>query len=482
MKQYIRITMMAALIAGATLTAGARSAKRGVSENEFQFKAQIAAVSPGVSWYYNWGPAAGRYLADETSMEFVPMCWNGNYDTERIRTYCKEHPETKYLLGFNEPNFNAQAHMTPAEAAAEWPAVQALARELGLRLVAPALNYSPNAPYQSPTKWMDEFIGLVGDDAFDYLAVHSYGGFGVMRDLATEFHDRYGKDVWVTEFCLWPDEGNPNSYVSPEAQIACMVQSVEWLEKTEWIHRYAWFKAIGNSSADKGPNYGLLIPGKGEAVRELSEQGKVYVNMSDFDPDLWHPAGKMIPAVQYSASNALLLGSNTDAAVDCPIEITRFNAGAWADYQFDIPADGNAVLTLRVAGFGEPVRFDPVIGIYAVNADGTTGRELAAPRTLTLPDAADRYIEVSYVLDVTPGCQTIRIADANPSQPSGILISALAVTTPGGVDAVAADSADVLVEVYSMQGIELRRGISRASALDGLPAGFYIVGGEKVRK
>ena len=250
-----KLILLAAVILAGAMSLQAKSPKRGLSEDTFQYKAQLAAVAPGVSWYYNWGPSVGRYLAGETEMEFVPMCWNGNYDAGAIRAYVGAHPEVKYLLGFNEPNFTKQANMTPAEAAAKWTEVQALADELGLQLVAPALNYSPNPPYQSPTQWMDEFVAIVGKDAFDYTAIHSYGGFGVMKDLATTFHERYGKPVWVTEFCLWPNEGDPNSYVAPDSQIAAMMQSVEWLEKTEWIYRYAWFKAIGNSSSGKGPNY-----------------------------------------------------------------------------------------------------------------------------------------------------------------------------------------------------------------------------------
>ena len=55
---------MAALLAVAG-SAAAKSPKRGLSENEFQFKAQMAAVAPGVSWFYNWGPELGRYIAKD---------------------------------------------------------------------------------------------------------------------------------------------------------------------------------------------------------------------------------------------------------------------------------------------------------------------------------------------------------------------------------------------------------------------------------
>ena len=472
----------AAIVAG-SLGLNAKSAKRGVSENQFQFKAQMEALAPGVSWYYNWGNTAGRYLANEDYMEFVPMCWNRSYNADNIRTFVKEHPEVKYLLGFNEPNFTNQANMTPAAAAQQWPAVQALAKELGLELVAPALNYSPNPPYQSPTQWMDEFVALVGKDAFDYLAVHSYGGFGVMKDLATTFHERYGKPVWVTEFCYWPEEGNPNSTVAPESQIASMIQSVEWLEKTEWIYRYAWFKAVGNSSAATGPNYGLLMAGKAEDPRELSEQGKVFVYMSDFDESVFHPINTQVAASEFISQNGILLGSNTDASVDCPIEITRFNAGASVDYQFDVPAAADYKLVLRVGGQGEPVRFDPSIGVYAVK-DGEEAGELAAPRKFALPGTGSDYKTEEFTLKLQAGKQTIRLRDTNPGQPSGIRISAISLENPdhSGIEDVAVEAADTKVNVYNLQGMLLRHGVEPSDALTDLPAGTYIVGNKKIHK
>lgn len=462
----------------------AKSPKRGVSENEFQFKAQMAALAPGVSWFYNWGNSVGRYLADETSLEFVPMCWNGSYNAESIRTYCAAHPEVKYLLGFNEPNFTNQANMTPEAAAAKWPEVQALAAELGLKLVAPALNYSPNPPYQSPTAWFDEFVALVGKDAFDYLAVHSYGGFNVMRDLATTFHDRYGKDVWVTEFCYWPEEGNPNSTVSPESQVAVMMQSVEWLEKTPWIHRYAWFKAIGNSSASKGPNFGLLLSGKSENERELSVQGKVYLSLPEFDTDCYHPTEELIPAVNYITQSGALLGANNDETVGALVEVVRFNGGASIDYQFDVPSAGLYYLVLRAGGMGDPTRFDPSLAVLAVNADGTDGEQLSTTLKLTLTNDDYRYENIPMAVTLPAGRQTLRIKDMNPYSPSGIRFSAVKLTDDpnGSVDNIAADMADTTVDVYSMQGMILRRDVDRASALDGMPAGMYIVGSQKIYK
>lgn len=479
----LKTIISASLITVIAFGGFAKSPKRGVSENEFQFKAQVAAISPGVSWYYNWGPSVGRYLKNETGMEFVPMCWNGNYDAEAIRTYVGEHPEVKYLLGFNEPNFSNQANMTPAQAAAKWGDVRALAAQLGLELVAPALNYSPNPPYQDPVKWMDEFVSLVGTDAFDYTAVHSYGGTGVMKELATTFHEKYGKPVWVTEFCYWPEEGNPNSTVQPEAQISTMMQSLEWLEKTPWIYRYAWFKAIGESSASKGPNFGLLISGHGEDPRELSEQGIVYENMWEFDTEKYFPTGEWIPAANYISQYGCLLGSYAEVCAEnpLPIEISRFNGGAWVDYQFETPKAGSYMLTLKVSGQGEPKRFDPRLEIVSVEADGTAGATLSEARTLTLSGSDNEYSEVYFALTLPAGKQTIRLADANASQPSGIRIAAVRLGDASGVGAIAADG-NATIDVYGADGVCVRRGVPAENALEGLPAGLYIAGGRKIVK
>lgn len=472
MKNY-RIYVLAAALSLLGATATAKSPKRGVSENAFTYMAQIDALTPGVTWFYNWANSYGVNLNDK-DIEFVPMIWGGQYNADRIREFVKGNPKTKYLLGFNEPNFSNQANMTPQVAAAAWPAVRALAEELGLKLVAPAMNYSPNAPYQSPTKWFDEFVELVGKDAFDYVAIHSYGGFGNIKELATTFHERYGKDVWLTEFCLWPGESQ-SVYVSPASQIASMIQCVAWLEKTPWIYRYAWFKPVGQSSSSTGPNYGLLIAGKGEDPRELSEQGKVYCYLPDFDPDVYSPVNKLIPARNMISLNGTVLGSNNDAKVDCPIEITQFTAGAYADYQFDVPATGNYQLLLRVAGVGEPVRFNPTIEVRGVNPDETDGEVLCAAHSFDISGNDETYQYVPFPLALTAGKQTLRLKECG--LPSGIRISGLALSDgsfDAGIREITLDhTADDAV--YDLRGVRVNSSSMR-------PHGIYIRNGVKIIK
>ena len=463
----IIVTISCMALWAMTFTAEAKSYKRGVSENRFQYHAQMEAIADGVTWFYNWSNTVGNYIADQEFLEFTPQIWNGNFNADNIRKFVQAHPDTKYILGFNEPNFKSQANMTPQYAAERWPEIQSLAKELNLKTVAPALNYSPDAPYYNPTDWMDEFVRLVGSDAFDFTAIHNYGGYGGLVDLATKFHDRYGKPVWVTEFCYWPGEMGD---VTVASQLSSMVESVEWLEKTDWIYRYAWFKATEDSRA----NFKLIESGKGEDPRELTELGHVYVHMSDFDSEVYHPVEQYVPASEYINRQLAGLGRSNDATNPKPIEVTNFNSGAGMDYQFDVSADGKYNLELRVTGVGEPVRFDPKLSVVAVNADGKDGATLSPAQQFGLPGNETDYRSVIFPLELKAGKQTLRIRDVNTYAPSGLRISTIRLASQAGVDNVTVD-ADVEPVYYNLNGV-------RMTGNNLLPGVYVKVAGGKTTK
>lgn len=457
------------------LNAMAFSEKRGLSENEFNDPGQIEVLAPGVNWYYNWGNAENKGVDGQDMMEYVPMCWNGSYNANTIRDYCKNHPETKYLLGFNEPNFRDQANMTPKAAAAAWPKVQQLAKEFDLKIVAPAMNYSPDAPYYTPESWMDEFVELVGLDAFDYVAIHSYGGAGLISYLADFFYKRYGKPVWVTEFCLW--QGNH----TPEEQISDMMASVEWMEKSDCVFRYGWFKAVGYSTANAGPNYGLLV--KKGANWELSEQGKVYTYMSNFDSEVYYPVNTMIPSSEYISSKGILLGGTKDSEAKIPIEITKFNNGATVDYQFDVPEDSAYELVLRVSGIGSPSKADPSLAVGLLNKYGFEKETILQPTSFTLSNSNEIYSEVKFNLNLNKGKQTIRLRDGNPKEDSGLRISGISLNKiSAGISEISLSDETKLVDVYDLQGICIKKKVAQSEALIDLPAGIYIIEDKKVIK
>ncbi len=435
------------IIAAATLAlavsgfnADAKSFKRGVGENTFNREEEITAVRPGSSWFYNWANTPNTNVTDVPGedFEFIPMCWNASYNADNIRNYCKAHPETKYLLGFNEPNFKNQANMTPEVAAAAWPAVQALAKELGLKLVGPAVNYSPDGEENDPYNWYAKFVALVGNDAFDYIAIHNYsGGTDGMKGMIDKFYELYNKPIWLTEFCYWPS----GVTITPSSQISSMVSQLEYLEKSDRVFRYAWFKAKGSTT--NSPAYALIVPKNGDGERELSEQGKVYTYMTDFDETVYHSTTETVPATEYINSKSLMLGSTYDGQNPKPIEITQFNAGAYADYQFDVAEAGTYTLTLRVSGMGEPTRFDPTIGIYSVDNDGNVLSTLANARQFALSNDEKVYQDVTFSMTLAAGKQRIRIKDDGPYSPSGIHISTLTFNPNGAVEGLTVDTEKV---------------------------------------
>ena len=345
--------LLVALVALCAVAQPPRSFKRGVSENGFNKVEEINALSPGAGWFYNWGNLPNSYIADVvgpgTDMEFVPMIWSANFNEQALRNYLTEHPGVKYLLGYNEPNFRNQANMTPDSAARLWPIVEQIARDFNLKLVAPALNFSGEAladgrVYQ-PNDWMDAFLAAYPEAHFDYLALHCYmNNSAPQMSYIENFAKRYGKQVWLTEFCAW--EGNVDS----TTQKRTMVQKIQDLELSPYVYRYAWFKAKGSNSA---PYYRLLINQNmlthEPPVGTLSGAGKIYLNMSSFDTTYYWLPAQVIPAKDYVYSQSIAIDLNSDPASQQVLQINEFDVYARAEYLIEIPVDGKYDLRLRLS-------------------------------------------------------------------------------------------------------------------------------------
>ena len=257
-------------------TPSSKSAKRGIA-SAFPNRSDLSALSSGVSWWYNWSPryqeAVGG-LHQEGIADFIPMSWNGN-NPDQIRAFLREHPEVRYLLMYNEPNFQDQANMTPAYAASIWPTFEQIAEEFQIELVGPALNYCggcvivDGAPIDSPfTVWMDlflnEFRAQFGrEPIMHYTALHWYD-YG-LEDQVNEMITRYGKPVWLTEFALWRSE----DWCTDEVEREWLLDMVEFLENHPMVFRYAWF----TGRRPDFPKINLL----GEEG-ELTPLGEAYVN------------------------------------------------------------------------------------------------------------------------------------------------------------------------------------------------------------
>lgn len=370
-----------------------KSAKRGVS---FDFKRidDLPLLSPSISWAYNWGNNQNDNAAlwfDTNDMDFCPMCWNGSYSESKIREYVQAHPNTKYLLGFNEPNLTDQCNLTPQQAAEQWPRVVALAKELNLKLVSPAMNYGTLAGYHDPIKWFDEFFAHpnVSLDDIHAIAIHCYmASPTAVKNYIKQF-EKYGKPIWMTEFCAWDPVP---SDVDKQMDYMCSV--LNYMEQNPNVERYAWFMPRTSSKVESAPYMQLLTH---TYPAELTPLGLIFTQFSSFDKSAYLPLDKGVGAHQYIAlkdDNISLRVSNEQQ-----IYLSSFAQGSWMDYQVNISQ--NQPLQLRYATI--------VNSTACVYVDGQ------AQAIVDLPKTPDLETTASIITSLTPpiGNHKIRIEMLN---------------------------------------------------------------------
>jgi hypothetical protein len=255
-------------------TASAAGCKRGIASNAAPSSALApSAASPGVSWWYNWAISGSGGAA---GIEFVPMVWGSS--TIKSALPAGAH----YVLGFNEPNFKAQSDLSPQQAAADWPDIEAHAKAAGIPIVSPAVNYCGSSSDSSgctvstitdPYTYLKDFFSACAGCEVDAIAVHWYncdlpslkayieGNTSTGGGL--EGFVQFGKPIWLTEFSC----GGSSSVAD---QTAYMKAAVPYLEGNANIARYSWF------SAGPIPNAELM---NGDGT--LTDLGKTYVSLPE---------------------------------------------------------------------------------------------------------------------------------------------------------------------------------------------------------
>lgn len=238
-------------------SAPASSCKRGVAYGHHS-KGDMQALSKGVSWWYNWAFEPDPGVKDDyraLGVDYVPMVWGGKVDATQVQ---KEAPQgVTALLGFNEPNFGAQANMSATAAAALWPKVVAAANARGIgTLVSPAVNFcGGDCNETDPFKYLENFFAACKDCRVDAIAIHIYVGCkGENGNHAQwlinhikKYEQTFTQPLWLTEFAC--DDAK-----NADEQRAFMLDAVTYLESDPRIARYAWFAG----RADNVPYVDLL--------------------------------------------------------------------------------------------------------------------------------------------------------------------------------------------------------------------------------
>lgn len=382
-----------------------RSQKRGVSYG-FQLMEDVNLLSPGVSWFYNWGndiPTALDKAVTSKGMNYFPMIWNGNFNKDRIRSYKLAHPECEYLLAYNEPNLTDQANMTPQQAAAIFPEVKALATELKMKIISPAMNYGTLANYSDPVKWLDEFFALVPASNFDGIALHCYMASPASLKAYIDKFKKYNKKIWMTEFCAWEQ-----SISNANQQIKYMTDVVNYMESQPDVLRYAWFIPRTGGAVDSYPYMQLLTKSQ---PYELSDAGKVYINLSTFDKSVYYLKGDAFSAAHYVNLNSSASATETNWVSSVHVRSTTDKSGVvevfdffkdlWMEYQIEVSSVGDYSFDLRYASYRD--------ASIELTVDG------ASAKTIELPNTGEDNIwkTKSNQISLSKGKHTIRIKMLN---------------------------------------------------------------------
>lgn len=372
--------------------------KRGIAYG-YHSPEDLEALSPEVGWWYNWSETPESTVAavfQNYGFEFVPMTWNGNYNETELRAFLAEHPETKYILAFNEPNFLEQANMTPSEAAAQWPRLEAIADEFNLEIVGPAVNFCGDCvtengiTYHDPFDYLDDFFEACSGCRVDHIAIHSYmNSVDALKWYIGEFK-KYGKPIWLTEFNAW--EENPR--LNLEQQQNYMIQAVDYLENDPDVFRYSWF--IGRWNGIQNYPHIELLGAKGE----LTVLGEYYKKMPVHNENRVVRLPAVIEAGEYNRMMGVQLEKTQD--VDGFVNVGYIDAGDWLEYKIEVPQTGTWNVGFRFASTRSAV-----LNIYVDDA---------MLKTQQLPNTGDwqNWETISAELQLNEGVHIIRLQAVTP--------------------------------------------------------------------
>jgi hypothetical protein len=339
-----------------------KSPKRGVAGDMLDNN-DCSNVSNYLTWFYNWSniPNAGVINTSQNYLEYCPMLWNGSWNIANINTYLSAHPEVKYLLTFNEPNLATQSNMTPAQAAALWPQVEAIASTYNLKIVSPAMTFCPSGcvtGYSGQgTVWLDSFFVKCPGCQVDYIGLHIYDTWLYGFEGNANLYKKYGKPIWITEFA---EQALNGASVAQHADL--MVDAIDYMETDPMIFRYAWFIARSSPTTN---TQDIL----GQTTGTYTNLGLIYTHMSSYDNNYYHTVNNIIEAEYYIDKSVIYYNCTTPCAPFCAntcwwysvlLENTTDGAGGILDaynfnstndtifYNVNIPATQTYTIDFRV--------------------------------------------------------------------------------------------------------------------------------------
>ena len=344
-----------------TITTFAQSPKRGIAYGN-NSTADLLALKPGISWWYNWGSLPENDVNanyQTLGVEYVPMVWGKISDAEVQAFIDRIKPGAKYLLAFNEPNFNDGARLTPQEAVNAWVNVEKISAAKNLEIVSasPAYNGPDNyGGYSDPVAWHNQFFLLCPNCKVDYIAFHTYDNSAGSVIGVTGNLKNFNRPVWVTEFA--------NRVIQSETdKISFMKQIVNSFENDPDIYRYSWFTGRVPS------NWTDMLEGQLLSLTSgiLKPIGTAYINES-FTAKKMNVPGR-ITANKHYRRKGTGLQNTTDSGTGQ--NVCFIDSGDWNEFMLNVANAGSYNLTFRVASPAIPGKFDILVNDIVVKTDET---------------------------------------------------------------------------------------------------------------
>jgi hypothetical protein len=339
----------------------AQSPKRGIAFGK-NSTADLLALKPGISWWYNWGSEPENDTNpnyESIGVEYVPMAWNQVSDNNVQAFINRIKPGAKYLLAFNEPNFNDGARMTPQDAVNAWKNLEKIAAAKNLEIVSasPAFNDPNNnyGGYSSPIAWHDQFFLLCPTCKVDYIAFHTYDSSSGSVIGVTSLLKKYNRPIWVTEFA--------NRVIQTAAQKTTFMKDIITnFENDPDIYRYSWF------TGRVDPTWTDMLEGQLLAAQNgiLKPIGTEYVN-TPYTTKKMNVPGRIIANKHYRRKGTSLQNT-TDSGTGQ--NVSAIDQGDWNEFILNNDNAGTYNFTFRVASISQG-KFDVLVNDVVVKTDET---------------------------------------------------------------------------------------------------------------
>jgi Glycosyl hydrolase catalytic core len=254
----------------------ARHSKRGIAIpwdfSPSHFAIYLSAFESGkLSWLSNWEMWQPKGLPP--CVPYVPQCRTGN-EANQIHSYLSGYLSNAMvedvLLGFNEPDMESQANLSPQDCAKLWTEhVITLRPKWTGKFGSPAVS---NAPGPKGICWLQDFFAALGGvevSLVDFVALHYYGtDVEHFKAYIREAHELFKKPIWLTEFAC--TNWNPACPVAEDQALAFMREALKFLDEQVYVERYAWFGAMEDVGEAVGRANGL------QEGNQLSKAGIIY--------------------------------------------------------------------------------------------------------------------------------------------------------------------------------------------------------------